>query len=68
MAERHAVNPGAREAQKTLAREVTILVHGKERTESVMRVTDVLFGRAAFSDLTPEDLDALSQEIPTVAA
>ncbi|MNL55791.1 Tyrosine--tRNA ligase [compost metagenome] len=33
-----------------------------------MRVTDVLFGRAAFSDLTPEDLDALSQEIPTVAA
>lgn len=68
LAERHAVNPGAREAQKTLAREVTILVHGKERTESVMRVTDVLFGRAAFSDLTPEDLDALSQEIPTVAA
>lgn len=68
LAERHAANPGAREAQKTLAREVTILVHGKERTESVMRVTDVLFGRAAFSDLTPEDLDALSQEIPTVAA
>lgn len=67
LAERHAANPGAREAQRTLAREVTMLVHGKERTESVMRVTDVLFGRASFSDLISDDLDALSLEIPTVA-
>ncbi|MNY12541.1 Tyrosine--tRNA ligase 1 [compost metagenome] len=67
LGERHAANPGAREAQKTLAREVSTLVHGAERTESVMRVTDVLFGRASFSDLTPDDLDALAQEIPTLA-
>lgn len=67
LGERHAANPGAREAQRVLAREVTTLVHGKERTESVMRVTDVLFGNASFSELQADDLDALSLEIPTVA-
>lgn len=68
LGERHAANPGAREAQKTLAREVTTLVHGKERTESVMRVTNVLFGDASFSDLTSDDLDALAEEIPAIDA
>jgi len=68
LAEKQKENPGAREAQKTLAREVTTLVHGKERFESVKRVTDVLFGNAAFSDLIDEDLDALAGEIPTVDA
>lgn len=67
LGERHAANPGAREAQRVLAREVTTLVHGKERAESVMRVTDVLFGNASFSELQADDLDALSLEIPTVA-
>jgi tyrosyl-tRNA synthetase len=66
LGERHAANPGVREAQKTLAREVTMLVHGKERTESVMRVTDVLFGNASFNDLNSDDLDALALEIPTI--
>ena len=44
LAAEHAENPGARKAQKTLAREVTTLVHGKDRYESVERVTNVLFG------------------------
>lgn len=61
----HKQNPGGREAQKTLAREVTMLVHGKERCESVIRVTDVLFGGANFAELSDDDLDALSKEIPT---
>lgn len=65
LGERHAANPGLREAQKTLAREVTTLVHGKERTESVMRVTDVLFGSAPVEHLKDEDLNALAAEIPT---
>ena len=68
LGERHATNPGAREAQKTLAREVTVLVHGQERTESVMRVTDVLFGAREFSELNDADLETLAGEIPTVAA
>lgn len=67
LAEKQRQNPGAREAQKTLAYEVTKLVHGEERVRSVMRVTDVLFGDAAFDSLNESDLDALSLEIPTVA-
>lgn len=66
LGERHAANPGIREAQKTLAREVTTLVHGTERTESVMRVTDVLFGAREFSELNDDDLETLAGEIPTV--
>ncbi|MEI6228705.1 MAG: tyrosine--tRNA ligase [Candidatus Saccharibacteria bacterium] len=62
-----AENPGERAAQKALAYEVTKLVHGQERTESVMRVTDVLFGDADFKALTTDDLDALSVEIPVAA-
>lgn len=61
-------NPSARLAQKTLAREVTTLVHGKERCESVERVTDVLFGSGDFNDLNEHDLDGLAKEIPTVDA
>lgn len=68
LAAKHQQNPSARIAQKTLAREVTTLVHGKERCESVERVTEVLFGGGKFDDLTNDDLDALAQEIPTVEA
>ncbi|HEY0965067.1 MAG TPA: tyrosine--tRNA ligase [Candidatus Saccharimonadales bacterium] len=64
---RHKENPGARELQKTIAREVTTLIHGEERFESVMRVTDVLFGRAEFASLPDDDLDALAGEIPSVS-
>jgi len=66
LAAKTAENPALRLAQKTLAREVTTLVHGQERTESVERVTDVLFGKASFDSLQPSDLDELAAEIPTV--
>jgi tyrosyl-tRNA synthetase len=65
LAEKQKANPGAREAQKTLAREVTALVHGKERQESVERVTEVLFGKKDVHDLNHDDLDALAAEIPS---
>ncbi len=58
-------NPGLRQAQKALAYAVTILVHGVDRTVSVERVTDVLFGGADFSTLSNDELDSLSAEIPT---
>lgn len=61
-----AKNPEARQAQKVLAFEVTKLVHGQERTESVKRVTEVLFGGRSVNDLNEDDLDSLAQEIPTV--
>lgn len=63
--ENHRENPGARALQKTLAREVTELVHGRERRESVERVTNVLFGGEDFSLLSDEDIDQLAQEIST---
>lgn len=63
----HRINPGERALQKTLAREVTELVHGRERRESVERVTAVLFGGESISSLSADDLDALATEIPTVA-
>ena len=66
IAENHAVNPGARSAQKVLAREVTDIVHGANRRESVERVTEVLFGGGDFRQLSDDDLDALGQEIPRV--
>lgn len=67
LTEQQRMNPGARVAQKTLAHEVTTLVHGEERCESVERVTEALFGVGSFADLTADDLDALAQEIPVVA-
>ena len=66
IAENHAVNPGARSAQKVLAREVTDIVHGVNRRESVERVTEVLFGGGDFKKLSDDDLDALAEEIPCV--
>ena len=60
-------DPSKRTAQKALAHEVTTLVHGADRTESVQRVTDVLFGGADFTSLADDDLDALAGEIPTAA-
>ena len=60
-------NPGARSAQKALAHEVTVIVHGTERTTNVERVTSVLFGGADFKSLNNEELDMLSGEIPNFA-
>ncbi|MGB4762454.1 MAG: tyrosine--tRNA ligase [Candidatus Saccharimonas sp.] len=64
----HRLNPGQRALQKTLAREVTDIVHGRERRESVERVTNVLFGDGNFLELAPADLDALAAEVPVVSS
>lgn len=57
-------NPSARVAQRALAREVTKIVHGEARTESVEKVTAVLFGGGSVGDLSSEELDMLAGEIP----
>src|SRR5690606_17311122 len=62
--ENHKVNPGARLLQKTLAREVTQIVHGRDRRESVEKVTGLLFGTTDISDLNDADFNELSSEIP----
>jgi tyrosyl-tRNA synthetase len=61
-------NPGQRKAQKVLAHEVTMIVHGAERTASVERVTDVLFGGADFNCLSDGELEVLAAEIPANTA
>lgn len=63
----HRVNPKGRALQKRLAREVTELVHGRERRESVERVTNALFTGGSTDTLSETDLDTLSAEIPTVS-
>lgn len=57
-------NPSARVAQRALAREVTKIVHGEKRTDSVEKVTAVLFGGESVKDLSKEELDMLAEEIP----
>ena len=67
IAAEHGEDPSARIAQKKLAQELTDLVHGVERRESVERVTNVLFGGGDFGMLLADDVNALAAEIPTLA-
>lgn len=67
LAKQIADNPQARVAQKTLAHEVTLLVHGADRAAGVERVTDVLFGSAEFGSLTDDDRSLLAGEIPVIS-
>ena len=60
-----AEKPGAREAQRVLARLVTGIVHGGDKAQQMEDITRMLFGEARFADLLPEDMDVLAAEIPT---
>lgn len=61
-------NRAGRLAQKTLAYEVTKLIHGQERADSVKRISEVLFAGGSYSLLTAEDFESLKQELPVVEA
>lgn len=65
IATRATADPSARIAQKTLASEVTALVHGAETRDQVERVTEVIFSGAPVMRLSNQDLDLLGNEIPT---
>lgn len=56
-------NRSSRHAQKVLGYEVTKLVHGAERADSVLRITDVLFGGADYAQLTAKDFESLGDEL-----
>lgn len=58
----------ARIAQKQLALEVTSLVHGKNRTEQALNVTNVLFGETSFEQLADEEIEMLATEIPVTSS
>lgn len=61
-------NPGERFAQKTLASEVTKLVHGQERADAAKRVSETLFGARQYGELSIEDFAILENELPVIAA
>lgn len=55
-------------AQKTLAFEVTAMMHGKETAESVTRVSKTLFGGASYDKLSANDFEVLKAELGSVTA
>lgn len=61
-------NRGERLAQKTLAYEVTKLIHGQEQADRIKRVSEVLFGGADFLDLQEEEIQIMRAELPVVTA
>lgn len=56
--------PGAREAQRALAADVTTLVHGAEATAAVIAASQALFGRGELGDLDAATLAAAVAELP----
>ena len=57
--------PGAREAQRALAEELTSLVHGESATVAVQAASAALFGRGELKESDPQTLAAALAEAPT---
>ncbi|MBS7346482.1 MAG: tyrosine--tRNA ligase, partial [Candidatus Sacchiramonaceae bacterium] len=62
----HQTNLSGRLAQKTLAFEVTKLVHGEDVAKNVITATEVLFGGASVEDLSDDEIEILASEIPAI--
>ena len=58
--------PQVREGQRTLARDLTTLVHGANETARVEAASQALFGRGDLADLDLATLDAAMSEAPHV--
>lgn len=63
--QQHLADPSQRLAQKYLAKSTTEITHGKEQTTSIIKITDLLFGKTQLQDLKTEDLALLERSIPT---
>ena len=61
----HATNPGAREAQRRLAIEVTRMVHGEEGLARAERATGVLFGSVPPQQLGAVELLDVFADVPS---
>lgn len=66
--EKFNADRAGRLAQKTLAFEVTKLVHGADKAAAVQKVTDVLFGDGDFRALGELDLELVKAELPAITA
>ena len=59
-----AAEPFRREAQRTLAYEVTSLVHGIPATDAAIQAAEALFGQGDLAELDGETLEAALRELP----
>ena len=68
LAQSVASEPFKREAQRTLAREVTVLVHGVAATQAAFAAADALFGNGDLSALDEATLRSAVAELPSATA
>ncbi len=57
-------NPGAREAHRELARELTALIHGADTAKKVEEAAKALFGQGEISSLDLATLDSALSQLP----
>lgn len=57
-------NPGAREAHRELARELTTLIHGEQLAQKVELAAKALFGQSDIAQLDLETLDSALAQLP----
>lgn len=60
----HNTNPGAREAHRALAQEMTILIHGAKMAKAVEEAAKALFGQAELGELDLKTLDSALAQLP----
>jgi len=60
-----AAEPFKREAQRSLAWEVTVTVHGEAATEAAIAAAGALFGQGELSALDADTLSSVVSELPT---
>jgi len=60
----HNENPGLREAHRSLARELTTLLHGAETTQRVEAAARALFGQGELGELDEATLASALAELP----
>ncbi|MGV8976403.1 MAG: tyrosine--tRNA ligase [Cellulomonas sp.] len=68
LAQATAERPAAREAQRTLAYDVTALVHGRQAADGVVAASQALFGRGDLRLLDERTLEAAVAELPSAPA
>jgi tyrosyl-tRNA synthetase len=61
---KHAANPGAREAHRTLAKTVTDLIHGEGATQEAIRASEILFG-GELDGVSESIFNEIVGEVPT---
>lgn len=57
-------NPGAREAHRELARELTTMIHGEQMAQKVEMAAKALFGHSDISELDLATLDSALAQLP----